>query len=344
MIEEGTEEQRNNAIKNLQLSSKFRAARTFTAGLPRMITALNAQSAKNRTIYTMNNSGNYQDLPGIVIMREGDSDTGQDEDTRKCYQYSGHIFDFFKEVFGRTSIDDNGYPLNLSVHFDRDYDNAFWAPWSLSWAFGEGGGGFFKPGRMTDSSVVFHEYQHGVTHYTSGFDYFDEWGGLNESMSDVFSAMCEQKINNQNFEQASWLIGEGMIVDDIGRALRSIEDPGNRSKTHRWDDQVQHYRDFNSEMDPHICSGIANKAFYFVCKDIGGYSWEKPGKIWYKALTSGRKTNCRFVEFANLTVEAAKTLYSNNEQQIVENAWSQVGIEITELDTNIAFAINRKFS
>ncbi len=263
MILEGDEKQRDAAIKNLQISAGFRTARQLTAGLPRMITSLSANNAKNRTIYTMNNSCNQFNLPGNPILREGEEGS-RDPDIYNCYTYSGEVFDFFKTNYGRTSIDDNGYPLNISVHFCNDYDNAFWAPWALSWAFGDGGGGFFKPGKMTDRSVVYHEYVHGVTQHTAKFEYEGEAGGLNESMSDVFCAVCEQKVNNQSIDQASWLVGEGTIEDSIGKALRSLEDPGNTSKTHRWDEQVQHYRDFDRNMDPHVCSGIPNKAFLFI--------------------------------------------------------------------------------
>lgn len=343
MIKEGSEEQRNIAIKNLEIANRFRTGRELTRGMPRPIYALSAKAAKNRTIYTMRNSENYLNLPGEAIMHEGDDESGHDEDTIKCYQNSGHVYDFFKETFGRVSIDDNAYPLNMSVHFGTNFGNAFWAPWSLSWAFGEGGDGFFKAGKMTDASVVFHEYQHGVTQYTSQFEYENEAGGLNESMSDVFSAICEQKMNNQGFEQASWLIGDGTIEDGVGKALRSMEDPGNTSKSHQWDEQIQHYDNFDPHMGPHTCSGIPNKAFYLGCKEIGGYSWEKPGKIWYQALTSGVRPFCTFKEFADSTLTWAKTLYGTNEAKALENAWNQVGIIVEGVNTKNISKINAKF-
>ena len=144
-----------------------------------------------------------------------------------------------------------------------------------------------------------------LTQYTAKFSY-EEAGGLNESMSDVFSAMCEQKVNNQSFEQTSWLIGEGIVEDSIGKALRSMRSTGNTSKTHRWDEQVQHYRDYSDDMDAHVCSGIPNKAFYLVCKNIGGNSWDKPGKIWYKALTSFTDPFCTFAKFATIPCNGLK--------------------------------------
>ena len=87
----------------------------------------------------MNNSPNEFDLPGEIMFSEGGEKGSSDKDALNCYAYSGEVFDFFKSVFGRTSIDDNGFPLNLSVHFDRNFDNAFWTPFALSWAFGDGG-------------------------------------------------------------------------------------------------------------------------------------------------------------------------------------------------------------
>lgn len=343
MIKEGNEDQRNIAIKNLVLSSRFRAGRELTRGMPRPIFALSATTARNRTIYTMRNSSNHWNLPGDAVIHEGDEDTGHDEDVTKCYRNAGDVYDFFKDTFGRISIDDNAYPLNMSIHFGSNFGNAFWAPWSLSWAFGEGGDGFFKPGRMTDASVVFHEYQHGVTQYTSQFEYEKEAGGLNESMSDVFSAICEQKMNNQGFEQASWLIGEGIIVDGIGKALRSMEDPGNTAKSHQWDEQVQHYDDFEETMDPHVCSGIPNRAFYLACKEIGGYSWDKPGKIWYQALTSGVRPFCTFKEFADLTLTWAGELYGTKEEKALEKAWLQVGVGAEKITVKAISTINAKF-
>jgi Zn-dependent metalloprotease len=342
LIKEGNEEQKNAAINNLKLSAMFRTARTALARQPRMIISLGAQTAFNRTIHTMNNSCNMWDLPGEIVLREGEDETRHDEDIKKCYGFSKNVYDFFKENYGRISADDNGYPLNLSVHYCGNYDNAFWQ--GQSWAFGDGGGGFFNPGRMTDESVVYHEYVHGVTQFTSNFSYEKEAGGLNESISDVFSAMCEQRVHNQNFEQASWLIGKDMIVGSIGKALRSLEDPGNQSKTHRFDRQVANFNDYRDDMDPHVSSAIPNKAFYLVCKALGGNSWDKAGKIWYKALLANNpKPFCTFKEFASDTLLWANTLYGADVKNVVENAWNGVGIQPEAITLETAFRINQKY-
>ena len=37
----------------------------------------------------------------------------------------------------------------------------------------------------------------------------------------------------------------------------------------------------------HINSGIPNRAFALAARAIGGPSWERPGQVWYAALTGG---------------------------------------------------------
>ncbi len=71
------------------------------------------------------------------------------------------------------------------------------------------------------------------------------------------------------------------------------------------------------------------KHFYLSCKNIGGNSWDKPGEIWYKALTSFVDFKCTFAKFANYTMHWAKALYGDSEREAVENAWNQVGVQVT---------------
>jgi len=79
---------------------------------------------------------------------------------------------------------------------------------------------------------------HGVTGATSNLIYSGESGGLNESMSDCFGIMVLQWVNNETVDQADWLIGKGLMIDQdgSGKALRSMKDPGNTSQTifRRW--------------------------------------------------------------------------------------------------------------
>jgi len=78
----------------------------------------------------------------------------------------------------------------------------------------------------------------------------------------------------------------------------------------------------------HINSGIPNRAFYFAAMELGGYAWEKTGKIWYITLRDRLRENSDFQETANFTFDVAGSLYGKDskEQKAVLNAWNKVGI------------------
>ena len=54
----------------------------------------------------------------------------------EAYDGLGHTFDFYLEIYQRNSIDGDGLPLNATVHYGRDYDNAFWDGQQM--VFGDG--------------------------------------------------------------------------------------------------------------------------------------------------------------------------------------------------------------
>jgi Zn-dependent metalloprotease len=73
----------------------------------------------------------------------------------------------------------------------------------------------------------------------------------------------------------------------------------------------------------HINSGIPNRAFYLAAVEMGGFAWEKAGKIWYITLRDRVKTTTTFQEAADLTYATAGELFGVNslEQQAVSKGW-----------------------
>jgi Zn-dependent metalloprotease len=317
-LEEGSQEQKRKALHNLELSSAVRRERRVKSAMYGML--VSAGPEKQRSIHDMVNNGNFAALPGKRIRSEGQPDLPGDDDANKAYEGSGQTFDFYEKEFERTSIDDNGMPLISSVRFDVDLDNAMWNGQYM--IYGEGGGGFFKKGRMTDLVVCAHELTHGVTENESFLEYFDEMGGLNEGLSDIFGIMCEQWVKKQKVDDSSWLIGEGAL--ESGQGLRSMKEPG---KGFPGDAQIGHYKDFDPSMDPHVSSGIPNKAFYLTCMEIGGYSWEKAGKIWYVALKDHVGQFTKFQDMANFTFTLAGQLFGDDIKKAVQKGWDAVGIK-----------------
>jgi len=79
----------------------------------------------------------------------------------------------------------------------------------------------------------------------------------------------------------------------------------------------------------HINSGIPNRAFALAARAIGGNSWERPGQVWYAAMTDGSVTpSTDFAGFAQATVDAAARLFGEDATVAaqVTQAWQQVGL------------------
>ncbi|MFC5679303.1 M4 family metallopeptidase [Aeromicrobium endophyticum] len=282
---------------------------------------------------TISDAAGAETLPGDVVRREGDDSTG-DVAADEAYDGLGATYALFADVFGRASIDGAGLPLRATVHYGRQYDNAFWDGTQM--VFGDGDGQVF--GRFTASlSVIGHELSHGVTQYTADLVYAGQSGALNESVSDVFGALVEQYSRGQSAAEASWLIGEGLFTDQVeGRALRSMSAPGTAydDDVLGKDPQPATMADYVDTTDDnggvHLNSGIPNRAFHLVATALGGNAWDAAGPIWYDTITGDLPPAATFSDFAAATSAAAAARFGrqSREQRAVVDAWSTVGLPI----------------
>jgi len=334
----GTPQQRAGALQTLATDQTFRALRAAqslpTAPARRRPSPLAAEGQKQRTIFDAHTT---QNLPGDVVRTEG-SPPSADVAVNEAYDGLGATFDLYWEVYERNSIDDEGLPLNATVHFGQNYDNAFWNGERM--VFGDGDGDLFN--RFTIAiDVIGHELTHGVTQDEAQLIYFFQPGALNESVSDVFGSLVKQHTLNQTADQADWLIGAGLLTANVnGVALRSMKAPGTAydDPVLGKDPQPAHMRDFvftfQDNGGVHINSGIPNHAFYLAATNIGGFAWEKAGRIWYETLRDPQlRPNWGFLRFARLTIAVAGRLFGDGsaEQEAVRDAWNQVGIVILPL-------------
>ncbi|WP_221583316.1 M4 family metallopeptidase [Microbacterium sp. G2-8] len=282
---------------------------------------------------TISDAQEAEVLPGATVRSEGDAATG-DPAVDEAYDGLGATYALFSKAYGRDSIDASGLPLLATVHYGRQYDNAFWNGERM--VFGDGDGEIFT--RFTASlSVIGHELAHGVTEHASGLVYRDQSGALNESVSDVFGALVEQHQRQHDAASASWLIGEGLFTDQVeGVALRSMSAPGTAydDDVLGSDPQPGHMRDFIETTEDnggvHLNSGIPNRAFHLAATAIGGFAWERAGRIWYDALVSGLEPTIDFAGFAAATVTAAETAYGADSPEVtaVRTGWTEVGVQV----------------
>ncbi|MFQ6170980.1 protealysin inhibitor emfourin [Oryzobacter sp. R7] len=270
-------------------------------------------------------------LPGTLVRAEGAPAT-DDREVTEAYDGLGATWQLWQEVYGRNSLDGRGLPLVATVHYGRQYDNAFWDGSQM--VFGDGDGVIFQP--FTRSlDVIGHELAHGVTQYTSGLNYQDQSGALNESVSDVFGVLVKQRLLGQTADEADWLVGAELLGDDVeGVALRSMAAPGTAYDDPRLgqDPQPAHMRDYVDTTDDnggvHINSGIPNKAFHVVATTLGGPAWEVAGRVWFDTITGDISADCDFSTFAGLTVQAATARHGEGSEVVaaVRSAWEAVGV------------------
>ena len=326
IIKEGTSEQKDRAIHTLELSGSLRTQRSILAGMHGggNLLRVAGHQQKRRIVYDANHEDDIFSLPGEPKRYEDTQDTG-DRDVDSCFHNTGLVYDFYREIFMRNSMDDNGMAMHSSVHFGIDFDNAVWTGNQM--VYGDGSDLLFKKGSVASNlTVTAHELTHGVTDYEANLVYRGQPGALNEHMSDVFAIMCDQWVNKHTVDQSSWLIGADILVE--GHALRSLKEPGTAYPS---DKQIGHMQDYHTGMRIHYSSGIPNKAFYLTCKEIGnnGYSWEKAGRVWYFALKDRLREYSKFQDAADITFDIAGTLFGKDskEQRAVYKGWEDVGIK-----------------
>jgi Zn-dependent metalloprotease len=327
----GSAAQKRVALASIVGSARARAQRqAFVAGIAHIPST--AAGGKQRRVYTAAHGG---DLPGTLVLEEGGASSA-DQAVNEAYGGAGATYDLYWEAYGRDSLDGKGLRLDSTVHYQENYDNAFWDGGQM--VYGDGDGQLFN--RFTIAvDVIGHELTHGVTQYTSNLDYNNQSGALNESFSDVFGSLVKQRQRGQTAAEADWLIGEGLFTPKVkGRALRSMKEPGAAydDPVLGRDPQPAHMRDYVQTTDDaggvHINSGIPNHAFFLAAVAMGGSAWERAGKIWYVSARDkfGRGTD--FQAAANLTFQVAGELYgvASMEQQAVRYGWEGVGVGIAQ--------------
>jgi Zn-dependent metalloprotease len=338
IVEHGTQEQRQQALRNIVSAEALRMQREITSkeGPDEMIMEVAAAGGLNRVVYSADNSSN---LPGRSIRTEGSPPTG-DPAADEAYDGAGETYGLFFDIYNRDSMDGNGIRIDSTVHFRTGYDNAFWNGRQM--VYGDGDEDLPVNQRLFNRftialDIIGHELAHGVTQFTANLVYQGQSGAVNESMSDVFGSLVKQRMLGQTAAEADWIIGEGLFTPNVnGVGIRSMKEPGTayNDPVLGRDPQPGHMRDYvQTQSDNggvHINSGIPNRAFYVTATNIGGHAWEKAGYIWYVTLNSKLQARSDFMTTAAKTYEAARDLFGQGslEQQAVRAGWAEVGIEV----------------
>ncbi|MEI6708235.1 MAG: M4 family metallopeptidase [Methylococcales bacterium] len=321
-----SEELRNASARTARISTDLRNLRDQAIKLTSTMIAGNFAPTIALAAFpavTVYDCKHHQTTPGVSVPNPSNS---ADLTASRTFKETTAVANFYKQVFGRNSIDGVGMTMMSSIHYGINYNNAMWNGSQM--IYGDGDNQIFID-FTNGNDVIGHELTHGVTQHTLQLIYSGDAGGLNESISDCFGSMFRQWQANQDVNHADWLIGHD-IMGSVAKAkgYTCLRDMANPAATHCLAPQPTKYSQITPNMDPHYSSGPPNLAFYLACKSVGGKSWEKVGQIWYLAVTGGASPNMKMKDFADRTRHVASQKYNTVPAIVaaVDKAWKQVGL------------------
>ncbi len=254
----------------------------------------------------------------------------QDEVATDAHWGAEMTYDYFFINHNRNSIDGNGFALNSYVHYNSNYNNAFWDGQRMT--YGDGNGTTFTP--LTAIDVTGHEIAHGLTNFTANLVYQNEPGALNESFSDIFGVAVEFYAKGSI---TNWRIGEDMTPN--GNGIRKMDTPNtfNDPDTYLG---TYWYTGTGDNGGVHTNSGVQNHWFYLLTMggsgtndlnntySVTGQGVTKAGAIAFRNLTVYLTTNSQYNDARFYAIKSATDLYGACTPEVIAttNAWYACGV------------------
>jgi len=284
--------------------------------------------------YDMNTSTNY----GTAVDFINNSTVWNTASNFDRAAYDAHwgaesTYDYYFNVHGRNSLDGAGLKLRNYVHYDVNWNNAYWNGSVMSFGDGTQVAGGCNP--LVSLDICGHELTHGLDFYTAHLLYVNESGALNESFSDIFGISIEFNITPG---QADWTLGEDVMVTP-GQAFRNLANPNAYGQPDTYLGTNWHSIS-TDQGGVHINSGVQNYWYYLLCaggagiNDIGsnynvtGIGIADAEKIAYRNLTVYMTSFSNYADARAYSIQAAQDLFGACSQQVISttNAWYAVGV------------------
>ncbi|WP_414167956.1 M4 family metallopeptidase [Streptoverticillium reticulum] len=233
---------------------------------------------------------------------------------------AGKVYDYYKNVHGRDSLDGRGMTVNSLVgvtEFGSAYVNAFWDGTKMVY----GGGNDEYKTLSADLDVVGHEMTHGVVEHTANLVYAGQSGALNEALADYFGQSISVDAAGVSMDDPdSGLLGGHLCRSKSPRecAFRDLNDGATTSKNFLG---VGFATDNGGV---HLNSTIFSGSLWDIRKDLGG---KVADRIVYKALSEYMTPLDGYTEGRNAVIAAAKDLgLSSDDVNTVTRSFNAHGI------------------
>jgi len=236
-----------------------------------------------------------------------------------------NTYDYWFNIHGRNSFDDNGGKMIAYAHYANNFFNAQWDGSRMRF-----GDGTSNNTPLVSIDIVSHELTHGVIDYTADLIYQDEYGALNESFSDIFGTAVEFYTLGS---EGNWFVGEGAV------RLRSMSNPNQYGDPDTYHGQNWAFGNGDNG-GVHTNSGVQNFWFYLLSEGGSGvndfgYSYSVTGlgidqaeQIAYRNLSTYLTPTSEYEDARLGSMYAAIDLYGDISQQFqsVVEAWNAVGV------------------
>lgn len=235
--------------------------------------------------------------------------------------YSDKIVrEMYMKWFNVPMLVKNGKPMQVTFHVhDQDQgQNAYYDNGEM--VFGEGDDESYP---VVAPSVVAHEMSHGFTEQYANLRYHGQSGGINEAFSD----MADKSVEYYMYGQNNWDI-DAELLKDGGHLLRYMDEP---TKDCRPNDipgescSINHVKNYSSDTDVHLSSGIFNKAFYLMASQ---WNTQKAFNVMVQANMNYWTPNATFVHAACGVLKATRDY--KYDEKTVRDAMHAVGVETTK--------------
>jgi Zn-dependent metalloprotease/chitodextrinase len=267
------------------------------------------------------------------------NNTNKDNGALDAHWGAEKTYDYWSSVHGRNSFDNLGAAIKSYVHFDVNYDNAYWNGSVMT--YGDGSGTYFDV--LTSIDVAAHEIGHAVCEKTANLAYQKESGAMNEGFSDIWGACIEYFAAPG---KSTWLIGEDIERRAGSVALRSMSNPKSEGQPDTYGGTYWKVincgtpTQTNDYCGVHTNSGVLNHWFYILSvgksgtNDIGssynvtGISIDKAAKIAYRLESVYLSANSTFANARTFGIQSAIDLYGANSPEVIAttNAFYAVGV------------------
>jgi bacillolysin len=239
------------------------------------------------------------------------------------------VYNYFKNTFGRNSLDAIGGRIKSVVHkpYDSTVGPAAWGGANEGVQYSDDTLGLKCPAGALD--VVGHELTHGIEE-SQGAVWADDPstvnGALKESLADVFGVFIDATGRTNYTHDTDFFLGKNIIKPPTEKvAVRDLANPRNPNAVEQ---AASNMSEFDSTKGKYYNMGIPNRAACYIIKAVGK---NKAEQLYYLTLTKYLTSIESFVSFRHCIQAAAKELLSKNtidytDLNSIQLAFNMVGI------------------